>query len=75
MNFPPIQQLDLVIVEPILHLNYECRSMWGFDQAKIALTLVQEWPYKNEVIDLCNKKKLKKLAHQECCIMNPLQQI
>jgi hypothetical protein len=20
------------------------------------LTLVQEWPYKNEVIDLCNKK-------------------
>jgi hypothetical protein len=27
-----------------------------FDQAKIALTLVQEWPLKNEVIDLCNKK-------------------
>jgi hypothetical protein len=28
----------------------------SFDQAKIALILVQEWPYKDEVIDLCNKK-------------------
>jgi hypothetical protein len=31
-----------------------------FDQAKIALTLVQEWPLKNEVIDLCNKFFWKK---------------
>jgi hypothetical protein len=45
--------------------------MWSFHQAKIALTLVQEWPYKNEII----QKKLKKLAHQEYCILNPLQQI
>jgi hypothetical protein len=30
------------------------RCMWSFDQAKIALTLVQEWPLKNEVI-VCNK--------------------
>jgi hypothetical protein len=35
--------------------------MWSFDQAKIALTLVQEWPYKNEVIDKCNKK-IKKIS-------------
>jgi hypothetical protein len=26
---------------------------------KIALTLVQKWPYKNEVIDLCNQKNSK----------------
>jgi hypothetical protein len=65
----------LVLVKPILHQNYERRSMWSFDQAKIALTLVQEWPYKTEVTDLCNNKKLKKLAHQECCILNPPQQI
>jgi hypothetical protein len=31
----------------------------SFDQTKIALTLVQEWPHKNEVIDLCNKKNRK----------------
>jgi hypothetical protein len=30
------------------------------DQAKFALILVQKWPYKNEVIDLCNKKISKK---------------
>jgi hypothetical protein len=30
--------------------------MRSFYQAKIALTFVQEWPYKNEVIDLCNKR-------------------
>jgi hypothetical protein len=51
--------LDLVLIEPIFHQNYERRSMWSFDQAKIALTLVQEWPYKNEIIDLCNKKNWK----------------
>jgi hypothetical protein len=33
--------------------------MWSFTQAKIAFTLVQEWPFKNEVIDLCNKKNWK----------------
>jgi hypothetical protein len=30
--------------------------MWIFDQAIFALTLIQKWPYKNEVIDLHNKK-------------------
>jgi hypothetical protein len=37
--------------------------MWSFDQAKIALTLVQEWPYKNEIVDFATKKIEKKLAH------------
>jgi hypothetical protein len=37
----------------------ERKGMWSFDQAKIALLLVQEWPYKNEVIDLSNKKSSK----------------
>jgi hypothetical protein len=58
-SYPPIQRLNLVLVEPILYQNYERRSMWSFDQAKIALTLVQEWPKKNEVIDLCNKRNWK----------------
>jgi hypothetical protein len=35
--------------------------MWSSDQAKIALTLDQEWPYKNEVIDLRNQKIWKNL--------------
>jgi hypothetical protein len=49
--------------------------MWSFDQAKIALTLVQEWPYKKWGHKFMQQKKLKKLAHQECCILNPLQKI
>jgi hypothetical protein len=26
-SYPPIEELDLVLVEPILHKNYERRSM------------------------------------------------
>jgi hypothetical protein len=49
--------------------------MWSFGQAKIALILIQEWLYKIEVINLYNKETWKNLEHQECCILNPLQQI
>jgi hypothetical protein len=41
--------------------------MWSFDQAKIALALVQEWPYKNEVIDFTTKK-IKKISSLEATI-------
>jgi hypothetical protein len=65
--------LDLVLVEPILYQNYECRSMWSFDQAKIDFSsrmALQIWGHR-----LMQQKKLKKLVHQECCILNPLHQI
>jgi hypothetical protein len=48
------------LVEPILYKNYEHRSMWSFAQAKFAVTLIQKWPYHNEVIDLHNKNTSKK---------------
>jgi hypothetical protein len=37
--------------------------MQSFDQTKIVLTLVRDWPYKNEVI-IYATKKLKKLARR-----------
>jgi hypothetical protein len=49
--------------------------MWNFDQAKIALTLVKEWPLKKWGHRFMQQKNLEKLAYQECYISNPLQQI
>jgi hypothetical protein len=49
--------------------------MWSFDKAKIALTFSsrmasQKWGHR-----FMQQFFLEKVAHQECCILNPLQQI
>jgi hypothetical protein len=64
-----------VLVESILHLNYEYRNLWSLHQVKFALSLVQKWPYQNEVIDLGNKNISQKLLHQKCHISKPFQQL